>query len=242
MPKHRGKIALISLLSTLAAYPAGAITVIDNTNGLSVEPIGGYTVSPIGGPGNWIGTTFQTGSEKASISSFIAILGTSVTQNTYDLALYSAGSDLIPDQLLASVSIDLPLFQVPSVYTTYDKALLGSIADIVLDPGSRYSLVVRSFGSDTTSSFGSWYFPGFFPNCCGLTYTASEGFSQLTTLRYNGSWLKGLSGDVLYQLNVSYPVSSVPAPLPIFGAIITWGYSRKIRKRIKDRNISTSGK
>jgi hypothetical protein len=238
MPKVSYAAGLIPLLCLIAWQPVKADVVIDNTNGLTVQASGGIAISPLGGPGGWVGTTFRTGSETVNISRLTANLGTSITQNTYDLALYSIGAGSLPDQLLASASINLPPFQNPGVYTAYEGVNLGSIADVSLTPSTPYALVVRSFGSDLTSSFGGWnQFPGFYPNCCNLTYSAFNGFSQLSTIgNYSGTWYNLYpSGDVLYQLEVAPPIP-VPAPLPILGATMALSHSRTIEKRLVSRH------
>ncbi len=50
--------------------------------------------------------------------------------------------------------------------------------------------------------------------------------------------LAGINSDLLSIDNVAY--QRVPGPLPILGAAAAFGYSRKLRKRLKDSNPSLS--
>jgi len=55
----------------------------------------------------------------------------------------------------------------------------------------------------------------------------------------------GLQDDVFppTTATVSYAIATapVPLPLPLFGAAAGFGWSRRLRKRIRSRNISTEG-
>jgi hypothetical protein len=103
----------------------------------------------------------------------------------------------------------------------------ADIADITLGPGNY---IVASAGDWLTNGDNYFYSGSYTTNV--LTYIRdrySIGSSlQLPTLSRGGVAPGILGGNVSFQT-----IPPVPAPLPLFGASAAFGFSRKLRQRVK---------
>lgn len=237
IPLHKSWIALFGSTILLSLAPrAQAITVIDNTEGLTA-PIdqNARTIGSTSDATYWGATAFKTGSNQAgySVLSFSAYL--QATSGQYVDGRYT-GNDLslklglyklnqgLPKLLLGEESISSPSSAGYQMYTD-----LGVLRNIVLEPSTSYAIAIQAYNPSNTVAVTGWGRSGFQD-----TYSLTEGFS------YVGSFQSSNAGDVwysipdslLYQLEVTDP-TPVPAPLPILMLPALYHYSRSLRKRIK---------
>jgi hypothetical protein len=149
---------------------------------------------------------------------------------------------------------------LPCTLTGCDSSSLADLYEFFVDTSTQYNLSLR--GADTGEGTLSDPFlylyeggtllaynddgdvplnsliSGFTLNA-GTTYTAvASGY-----LDYTGSYVlevtasQGVGNAFLGQ---APSTSSVPGPLPVFGAVAAFGYSRKLRKHIKASKVSVA--
>ena len=124
---------------------------------------------------------------------------------------------------------------------TLASASIPNIALLKLDPLTSYALALQGSTSTSLGVRVGWSLPA---NAVGggSTYITDQGFTaQGRAFTENGgsSWQSSSSRDLIYSLSVrEAPASaSVPAPLPVLGAAAAFGFSRKLRKRIRDSKL-----
>jgi hypothetical protein len=77
----------------------------------------------------------------------------------------------------------------------------------------------------------------------GTSIFSNQTFASMGLTPGSYIWTWGTTNADSYQLNigaVSNPVPAVPSPLPFFGAAAAFGYSRKLRKRIKGSTLQAA--
>ena len=177
-----------------------------------------------------------------------------------DLVIEGTGSLNLPSSPLASNDIgvrngllDLDNAFFTGTFTTTNTTTLGfyglvgppSLGPVIVNTGafsSNYSGIVTGLMYDNTTCYGtpcqmfaidSTYASGNAINSIS-TFTgislSSLGMPDSGTL---ATWTLGSGDTISVQVNASRSPASVPGPLPILGLAAAFGFSRKLRKRIK---------
>ena len=196
-------------------------TVIDN---LSSTPLPGQFGT---GPtfflsdGYEVASIFESGPEAENINSITIRLATT-NADSFLIDLRSVVAGLPLDSSLATDPLSIPASA--GVGITYDFTFHpANISAFALQPSTTYALVLKD------SLNGANWIEASPPT----DYSTSAGFQVLATkqtLPYLGGWFD--RDPVIYQMNVQ----AVPGPLPVFGILVAYRQSRRIRRRIKLKN------
>lgn len=204
------------------AAPASAVTLADN---LSQTTGGGLVVGDLNAPGavSWEGMKFNTTS--ASIINSVTVKlsnATAATAGTVFFDIYTSDTGGAPGTAVGSVgSIGVSSITAgPANYTFSSNS-------VFLNPNSSYFLMARPTGFASNTSI-SW------------NYTANtSGFDGYTTPIRVRSTNNGASFLVMtpppaefLQLQIQAS-ADVPGPLPLLGGAAAFGWSRRLRQRLK---------
>ena len=204
--------ALFAAAGTFAfagAAPANAAACPNGSVALS-------TLTPLAFSCDQGGFTFTlssfTGFVPADAISFANPTATTFTYNVNSNVPWTSGSKVLNYSLTAPSG---------KLLTAHTSSLTGSL----IPPGSG-TYAVAGTNATAATMVNNATTPGFvsYPvNLASDTFTAT---------------LDGLSGSGAQQVSSTYavvdaPTSAVPGPLPIFGAAAAFGFSRKVRNRIK---------
>ncbi|MFN9532458.1 MAG: hypothetical protein ACK575_13625 [Cyanobacteriota bacterium] len=232
-----------------AAQEASAVTVVDNIGSLAFpSSINSRNLSS----SNWVVKSFSTpatpGYSIDSLKLPLAIAAATSASRTLNIGLYDAtdtgsptvstapdafrptGSPLGSASYTANFSSEGNTSQNPlGGYTTLGFSELGSIASYALQPSTNYSLVfstsASTLGWRVMNTAYSSFFDFIFLNSTGTTTGTS-----LAPISIVGVWQ---SPDLANLATNGLTLNVVPGPLPVLGLGVSYGFSRKLRARIK---------
>lgn len=173
---------------------------------------------------DWVGGQALTCGDKVFSWSATATLG--------DLASSTVSAvQPLPDDYL--FNLDLPTFTTSSFDFTY-------VASIT-DPSRVFSAVDLDSDADVLASPPSILTANFTGGAVPITLSSTNGSSsfadvaggpQILTVRneYNGA-------GAIDSFENSFQQTSVPGPLPVLGAGVAFGFSRKLRRRIQGDRV-----
>ena len=106
----------------------------------------------------------------------------------------------------------------------------------ITQPGNTFNTVFANYtgtGANQSTSVTSSSFPGTASSTFAGTNLVSFN-SGVTSATFSQIWSAGGSSNLTsFGITFTQSTSSVPGPLPVLGAGAAFGFSRKLRKRIK---------
>ena len=250
------KVLIMALLGTTylsfaaLAAPASADVVIDNSRSWESSSVGrtiGLVTNDPAPQTAWTGVEFMTGNHPHGyyIKKFtpyfmrtINSFGLSYSDLSVQLALYKPVAGVIGPELVHVEAGSAPSVRGPVAYDN-----LGAIGDFTLLPSTKYALAVQTTpkkpitGSFVFINFG-WHLAGDFSS-----YATNDDFSPTGVYQYvDSSWSYITPPTnytaMIYQLDVAKSATplgaAVPVPLPVIGSAVALGFSRKLRKRLRN--------
>lgn len=188
------------------------------------------------------GIAFQTGSGSPNFRIDWLNLGLNTSSSasgsgTITLALRNTTNSTAYSAVAGTTEYarDVVLFTAPtststSFQLTLDSTLLPNITGYAMGPSTAYSLIAYA---PTGGNWGMQRRTGYASGTTNNYYTTSEGFSALTTFRNNTNYSNNATSFPTLDISFGGETRSVPGPLPLLGVGAAFGWSRRLRKRIR---------
>jgi hypothetical protein len=201
------------------------IAVATSALALGARPVGALTIDPIltlngdqttnTGDGPWtLGFSFTTSSTQTFNALGLADYGSIGLSQTHDIGLYDTSGNLLASALGVTGTAN----------AVQDGFVWAAINPITLNAGTYL------VGASGEWDFDAYSYLGTVNIDTGYTYNGSR-FTRGLPLAFP-SESDGLQPGY-FGANISASAAAVPGPLPVLGVAATFGYSRKLRKRIK---------
>jgi hypothetical protein len=201
-------IAVATSALALGSRPAKALITIDPILTLNGDQQQGSS----GGPWTF-GFSFTTSSVQTFNALGVADTDSIGLSQLHDIGLYDTSGSLLASVLGVTGTAD----------AVQDGFVWAAINPITLNPGTY---IVGASGQWDVDRYA---YSGTFSVDAGYTFNIGK-FSQSLSLAFPSQDI----GVNFFGANISSTVTPpVPAPLPVVGAAAAFGYSRKLRKRLK---------
>jgi len=222
----RGLPALLGLATALGVglslpAPASAVTLADNLGETTISGVAVDYTSPT--VANWQGMKFNTTS--ASIINSVTVKlanGSAVNTGSVAFDIYTVDGGGLPGSKVASVGSIL----ASSIATTDANYTLNSLS-LALNPYSSYYLLASPVGFNSGTGI-TWRYTST-PNGFGYTPPVRARSGN------NGSSFFFGPGTDYLQLKIEAS-ADVPGPLPVLGGAAAFGWSRRLRLRLRAAN------
>ena len=129
---------------------------------------------------------------------------------------------------------DFSLFPTGTPRTASVGGLLASAVQFNLSDPTRFDLIGTYVGggdNNTKINFGLASFTN--RGTTGDVSSPKAGDLDFSTAKFNGGYFTLKEDPEFIPIDPPGPGRPVPGPLPVFGALTAYGFSRKLRKRIK---------